>query len=158
MEIFIPGMGNLKPETVVFDYNGTIAQDGELLPGVSERIEQLAKDAQVVILTADTHGDCIRKMSDLPVLVEVVSPAEGVGEDEAKLAYVESIGDFSCVAIGNGRNDGPMLKAAALGIAVIQREGASVRALMSADVVVNDVLDAFDLLLQPDRLRATMRR
>lgn len=158
MEIFIPGMGNLRPETVVVDYNGTIAQDGSLLPGVAERLERLGGLTQVVILTADTHGDCEAKLAGLPVIVEVISPAEGLGEDEAKLAYVESIGDFSCVAIGNGRNDGPMLKAAALGIAVVQREGASVRALTSADVVVNDVLDAFDLLLRPDRLRATMRR
>ena len=50
-----------------------------------------------------------------------------------------------------------MLLAAALGIVVVQREGASVQALMAADVVVPDIRTALDLLAYPQRLVATLR-
>jgi len=40
---------------------------------------------------------------------------------------------------------------------VIQTEGAAVAALLEAHIVVKDVLDAFDLLLNPLRLAAGLR-
>jgi soluble P-type ATPase len=61
------------------------------------------------------------------------------------------------VALGNGRNDRLMLKEAALGIALLQAEGAAVEALLAADVVAPDILVALDLLLAPDGLIATLR-
>lgn len=59
--------------------------------------------------------------------------------------------------IGNGANDMLALLAAELGIAVIGREGLSVLALRSADVVCASIADALDLLLEPDALVATLR-
>ncbi len=50
-----------------------------------------------------------------------------------------------------------MLRAAALGIATVQREGAAVDAMRAADIVVQNVRDALDLLLKPRRLVATLR-
>jgi soluble P-type ATPase len=50
-----------------------------------------------------------------------------------------------------------MLQSAALGIAVVQREGAGVEALLGADVVICDVHDALQLLRHPKRLIATLR-
>ena len=61
------------------------------------------------------------------------------------------------MAVGNGRNDRLMLKEAALGIALLQAEGAAVEALLAADVVAPDILAALDLLLAPDGLIATLR-
>jgi soluble P-type ATPase len=61
------------------------------------------------------------------------------------------------VAIGNGRNDWLMLREAALGIAVIQREGAASKAIRSADIVMTDIHAAFELLLKSQRLIATLR-
>jgi soluble P-type ATPase len=61
------------------------------------------------------------------------------------------------VAIGNGRNDALMLKRAALGIAVVQTEGAATAALLAADLVTPGIIEVLDLLLHPDRLRATLR-
>jgi soluble P-type ATPase len=77
------------------------------------------------------------------------------GEDKARM--VRSLGASSVVAIGNGRNDVPMFQAAALAIAVLGPEGADPHALMAADIVAADPLDAIDLLLSPARLRATLR-
>jgi len=38
------------------------------------------------------------------------------------------------------------------------REGAALEAVQAADIVVHDVRDALDLLLEPRRLIATLRR
>jgi soluble P-type ATPase len=62
-----------------------------------------------------------------------------------------------CVAIGNGRSDAQMHREAALGIAVIQAEGACAATLGAADVVCGSIPDALDLLLHPLRLAATRR-
>ncbi|HZY44758.1 MAG TPA: HAD hydrolase family protein, partial [Anaerolineae bacterium] len=65
---------------------------------------------------------------------------------------------FNTVAIGNGANDVEMLKAAAIGIAVLGREGTASEAIAAADIVTLNVIDAIDLLLNPKRLVATLRR
>ena len=61
------------------------------------------------------------------------------------------------VAIGNGRNDRMMLAAAAIGIALVQAEGAAGQAVLCADVVATGILDALGLLEHPQRLVATLR-
>jgi soluble P-type ATPase len=50
-----------------------------------------------------------------------------------------------------------MLHAARLGIAVIEGEGAAAQAVMAAAIVVRSIADAFDLLLNPTRCKATLR-
>ena len=67
------------------------------------------------------------------------------------------LGREQCVGIGNGRNDRLMLQAAALGIVVMQAEGAAVETMLAADVVVPDITIGLDLLLHPLRLVATLR-
>ena len=82
-------------------------------------------------------------------------PAES--QAGAKLRYVTGLGTDTVVAIGNGRNDRKMLNAAALGIALVQREGGATETLSSADVVCTNILDALELLRNPKRLIATLR-
>lgn len=60
-------------------------------------------------------------------------------------------------ATGTGCTHAQMLREAALGIAVIQAEGACAVTLSAADVVCSSIADALDLLLHPLRLSATMR-
>jgi len=50
-----------------------------------------------------------------------------------------------------------MLQESALGIMIVGPEGGSVKALLSADVVVNSIDKALELLLHPQRLVATLR-
>ena len=50
-----------------------------------------------------------------------------------------------------------MLVDASLGIVVLGPEGTSSEAMRAADVVALSVLDALDLLVYPDRLKATLR-
>jgi len=154
IEIVIPGDKTLRLEHLVLDYNGTLACDGALLPGVAEGITALAQQMDVHVVTADTFGGAVAAVWDLPCKVQVL-PKEG--QAHAKMAYATHLGSANTVCIGNGRSDRLMLQTAVLGIAVIGPEGASPDALHAADIIVPDILAAFNLLLNPLRLIATLR-
>ena len=154
LETSIPGYRTLLISYLVLDYNGTIACDGHLLPGVRERLEALSKTVSIHILTADTFGSVEKEMTGIPCEVVVIGKAN---QTQAKAEYVHQLDAQKTVSVGNGRNDAGMLKEAALGIAVIQEEGATVETLLAADIVTHSILDALDLLLHPVRLTATLR-
>jgi P-type E1-E2 ATPase len=154
LKISIPGFKNLRMSCLVLDYNGTLAYDGRLMEGVRERLENLGRQLQVYILTADTFGTVQAQLEGIPCQVAIISREN---QAEAKLHYVEKLGGDSAVCIGNGRNDRLMLQAAGLGIAVIQGEGAAPVTIMAADVVTSSIIDALDLLINPLRLTATLR-
>jgi soluble P-type ATPase len=154
LDINIPGAQPLRLSYLILDYNGTLARDGSLLEGVAERLEILAKHIEIHIVTADTFRSVRTQVAHLPVQVAVIPPEQ---QAQAKAAYIENLGPANSVTIGNGRNDALMLQQAALGIAVMQTEGAATAALLAADVVTSGIVDALDLLLQPDRLKATLR-
>lgn len=154
LSISIPGFGGLRLVHLVCDYNGTLAHDGRLLPGVVEALAALAADLQIHVITADTHGGAARELHGLPVAIAVIGP---VDQAAAKRTYIERLGAQEVVALGNGRNDREMLAAAAIGIAVVQGEGASPAALASADVVIAGAVNALELLRSPKRLVATLR-
>jgi P-type E1-E2 ATPase len=139
----------------VFDVNGTLAADGILIDGVAEKIAALREVLEVRLLTADTHG----KQAEIDRVLGMKADRVQAGrEREQKADYARALGAEHVVAIGNGSNDVEMLRAAALGIAVIGREGCASEALAAADVVVTDIPTALDLLLNPKRLTATLRR
>ena len=154
LRITIPGSKDLRIEYLVLDYNGTLARDGELIAGVGDSLKALAADLQIHVVTADTFGKAQSGLAGLPCEL-VVLPAEA--QDAGKLAYIERLGPRRTACVGNGRNDRLMLKEAALGIAVVQEEGAATDTLLAADVVCPDVLSALQLLRNPLRLTATLR-
>ncbi len=154
LEIKIPGHGTLNLSHLILDYNGTIACDGHLLQGVKERLADLSTSLDVHVLTADTFGSVRKALSDVSCHVEII-PIED--QAQAKFDYVQRLDLEKCVCMGNGRNDRLMLKNAALGVAVVQAEGSAVDAVLAADIVVGNILDALDLLRHPLRLTATLR-
>jgi len=154
LDINIPGAQPLGLSHLILDYNGTLACDGSILPGVAERLKILAKHLEIHIVTADTFGSVRAQVAHLPVQLAVIPPEN---QAQAKAAYMENLGPANSVAIGNGRNDALMLQQAALGIAVMQAEGAATAALQAAEVVTPGIIHALDLLLSPDRLKATLR-
>lgn len=151
--IKIPGRAPIEIHHVVLDYNGTIAVDGTLLPGVAERIAKLRNSVFVTVLTADTYGTVRAQCEPLGIAVRTFPQA---GAALRKEAIVSAMGS-GVLCIGNGFNDIRMFDAAALRIAVLEREGLCAALLSHADVLVSSPLDALDLLLQPNRLRATLR-
>jgi soluble P-type ATPase len=144
LTVEILGYGCLALEHLALDLNGTLALDGEVLPGVPERLAALSPHLQIHLLTADTRGEG-RTRRLLWVSAQ-------------KRAFVESLGAEKVAAVGNGANDAEMLAVAALGIAVLGPEGLARAAWRNADLVVPDVGAALDLLLHPQRLVATLRR
>ena len=154
LEADIPGYGSLRLRHLVLDYNGTLAVDERLLPGVGRRLRALRRVLEIHVVTADTFGAARTALAGLPCHVSIL-PSRG--QDRAKRAYVARLGPARTVAIGNGRNDRLMLRSAALGIAVLQAEGAAAAALAAADVVVPTVAEALDLLAKPLRLVASLR-
>jgi soluble P-type ATPase len=154
IEVDIPGYGTLALRHLVLDFNGTLACDGKMLPGVADRLNRLSETLQVVVLTADTFGRATTELKDVRCELTVL-PVEA--QDMGKLAVVERLGSHHTVCIGNGRNDNRMLRAAVLGIAVILEEGAAGVTLSAADVVCTSIQSALDLLTHPLRLVATLR-
>lgn len=153
LTVSIPGFRILALKHLVLDFNGTLACNGEVLPGVAERMVALSGRLVIHVATGDTFGNAAAALKGLPCQVELLPEA---GLSEAKRAYVARLG-ADRVAIGNGRNDRLMLSVAALGIAVIQGEGAAAETLACADVVAPGIAEALDLLLFPKRLVATLR-
>jgi soluble P-type ATPase len=154
IEVSIPGHKDLRLEHLVLDYNGTLACDGEMIPGVRDALNVLARDLRIHVVTADTFGKAQSRLEGLPCKL-VVLPAES--QDVEKRAYVERLGSERTVAVGNGRNDRLMLEASSLGIAVVEDEGAAAETLLAADVVCPGILSALALLTNPLRLVATLR-
>jgi soluble P-type ATPase len=154
IEVTIPGYKTLQFKHLVLDYNGTLAVDGELLPGVKEALKGLSEELQVHILTADTFVKVRSRVEGIPCELSIL-PLEN--QDTGKLDYVKGLGAQHTVCIGNGRNDRLMLKEAGLGIAVILEEGVATETLVAADIVCTSILSALELLTNPLRLTATLR-
>ena len=154
IQISIPGGGELRFEAVLLDMNGTLAVDGAIPEAVLERVRRLATRLRVVVATADTFGTVEGALEGTGVELRVLSERFGSVQKEKIL---EQLGPEHTVAVGNGVNDHRMLARAALGIAVLGREGAAWETLRRARVVVTDPADALDLLLHPKRLVATLR-
>jgi len=155
IEIPIPGAESLRVEHLVSDFNGTLAVDGHLLPGVAERLRALGDRLVVHVVTADTFGQAAQALDGLPLTLKVLAQGPHA---VVKQRYAEELGSQRCVAIGNGCNDELLLSTAKLSIAVIQGEGAALKSLLMADVVAPDIVTALELLLHPARLSATLRR
>ncbi len=160
IEIDIPAADTLRLEHLVLDVNGTLALDGNLLPQVAGRLAALQERMQIHLLTADTHGrqrDIDRRLGLTAIILPPASPGSGATQLMAKAQFVEELGAQNVAVIGNGSNDAGMIRAAALGIAVLGPEGLANQALSAADLLCANINDALDLLLHPDRLRATLR-
>ena len=154
IRINIPGVGEINLEHVVFDVNGTLAVDGKLLPGIPDQIKRLNEHLQIHLLTADTHGK--QNVIDQQLGLKAVMIQAG-NEKEQKADYIQQLGASQTVAVGQGANDALMIEAAQLGICVISPEGTALDALLKANLVVPDILSAFDILINPIRLKASLR-
>ncbi len=155
IEVDLPGRGTLRIEHVVLDVNGTIAVDGQLVEGVAERLTALRQVTTVHLVTADTLG----RQAELDARLGLTAKRISAGQErEQKAALVRGLGAASVCMIGNGANDAEALRQAALGIAVLEGEGMAVEAMQAADLVAPSICAALDLLLNPLRLKATLRR
>ncbi len=154
IDISIPGFKNLQLEFLVLDFNGTLACDGLLLPGIKEQLTLLSNNLIIHILTADTFGRAKEQLEGIPCQLAVLSKDH---QEVGKLDHINRLGADRAVCIGNGRNDRLMLEKAGLGIAVIQEEGAAKEAILAADIISPNIISALELLKKHLRLTATLR-
>ncbi len=153
--IEIPHFKSLTLRHIVCDYNGTIAKDGILKEEVKSLFVKLAQHYTIYVITADTFGSVIAQVSDLPCQVTILSSTD---HSQEKADFLQALDASTCIAIGNGNNDAKMLERAAIGIAVIGDEGCAKDAMLSADILSQNITQALELPLHPKRLIATLRR
>ncbi len=154
IEIPIPGWKELAITDIVMDYNGTLAVDGKLLEGLLVLLNSLSERVNLHVVTADTFGMAAAELTGIPCTLKILGKEN---QKEAKHDYIVSLGEEKTAAIGNGRNDSLMLKTAAVGIAVLQEEGAASESLFASDVVCRNIFDALHLFSRPKRLIASLR-
>ena len=154
IRVSIPGGDDLELHHLVLDMNGTLTTDGLLPDGVAQLIGQLRDKLNIYLLTADTFGTGAQVARELDIKIFTVNSEHGTID---KANFIATLNPAGSAAIGNGNNDLEMFKQADLSIAVIGQEGCSVAALLHADIVVTNIIDALNLLLHPLRLRATLR-
>ncbi len=155
IKITVPGRGELNIQHIVTDVNGTLALDGVLFDGLVERIGALRERVQVHLLTADTHGKQVVIDEQLGLVAVRIKGGNEAGQ---KAEYVRKLGAETVAAIGQGANDAPMLKEAALGICVMSREGVAVETLLSADLLMHDIFSVLELFEHPNRIIASLRK
>lgn len=154
MKIEIPGVEEIDIRHLVFDYNGTLAVNGRLKPGVWEAVVSMSGRVACHVITADTFGIVEKELAGVDCSLAVIPNGK---QAEAKAAYVRELGASHVMAAGNGANDRLMLDAACVGIAVLLEEGTAISTLTAADILVKDILDVFGFLETPERLIATLR-
>lgn len=154
IKVAIPGKGELELKHVVFDVNGTLAVDGQLLPGVPELLDNLKDHLEIHLLTADTHG----KQAEIDSILNLkAGRIQARDEARQKADFVEKLGAKNTVAIGQGANDSLMVKSAVIGICILSAEGSALETLLGSDLIVPDIQSAMKILLNPTRLKASLR-
>lgn len=150
----IPGRHTVEINDVVFDYNGTIAIDGQLIEGVAESINELSDEIDVHVITADTFGSVEKALAKVDCKVVKIPEGE---QGSSKLDYLHKLGKEKTMCVGNGKNDRLMLKESVIGVVLLQDEGACTESLMAADIVCKSVMDVFAFFKIPNRMKATLR-
>jgi soluble P-type ATPase len=90
IRIEIPGTPALTLSHLVLDYNGTLAVNGILVDGVLERLDVLAQQLSVHVITADTYGTVAEQIAGKSIALHVIGAD---AQDSQKLAFVESLGN-----------------------------------------------------------------
>jgi soluble P-type ATPase len=156
--IDIPGFGKIQINAILSDYTGTLAFSGKLVAGVRDRLLRLAKQVDIHVVTADSFGTAEKELKGLPL---VCKRLDGEKEDVQKRRYAMELNPRHVACFGNGNNDRLHLKvvkeAGGLAVAVDNGEGCALEAIPNANVFVVGAANALDLLLEPTRLRATLR-
>ncbi|WOE69204.1 haloacid dehalogenase [Hydrogenimonas thermophila] len=154
VSIQIPNYGQFNIKHIVCDYNGTIAKDGKLAPGIKDIFKLLSENYNVHVITADTFGTVKKELESVDITVKILSSSNHTQE---KGEYIKTLGSKYCASIGNGNNDVEMLQESALSIAIMGDEGCATSTLMKSNIVCKSITDALLLFIKQKRLIATLR-
>lgn len=139
---------------LLLDYTGTLSENGKLIDGVFERLNRLSNIFNnIFVLTSDTFNNAKEQLKDVNADIKIF---DGSAKKQ-KLDFMQTLGNSSCAAVGNGNNDTLMLKYAQLSIVVINRDGCYAKLINSADIVTCSINDALDLFLDKRKIVALLR-
>lgn len=155
----LPGVGPKHITTLLTDFTGTLSHGGKLSENVRDALCRLAELLDVHVLTADTFGVARQQLAGVPVQIFFL---DGKDHTAQKRDYGARFGFEHCAVLGNGNNDSLLLQAAkqagGIAIAVDNGEGCSTEALLQSSIFIVGARNAIDLLLEPKRCLATLRR
>ncbi|QSX06066.1 ATPase P [Sedimentibacter sp. zth1] len=154
IKVQIFGRETLTIENIVFDFNGTIAVDGQIPKKIREKLIELSQMVNIYVATADTYGNAKKQCDMFGLDVMLLTKGE---TRIAKREFVKKLGYEHTVSLGNGYNDEEMLENTKLSIGILSEEGIYAPLLAKCDVVVNSIENAIDLFLKPNRLVAILR-
>ena len=155
ISISITKFADLQLKYALIDFNGTLAVDGHLIEGIAEKLNALAEHLEIHIITGDGMGTAKAELANVHCTL-TITPAEDQGITKQNYLH-QQLDPCATVAIGNGRNDQFILKEAALGLAILGKEGLATQAILAADLVVPSIDLALDLLQHTKRLKASLR-
>ena len=161
IQITIPHFAQpLRIDHIVTDFTGTLSFRGRLATGVALRLRKLKKLVDIHVVTSDTFCRAESELAAVPLTPHILEP--GKRHDIQKRNYVQKLGALRVAAFGNGNNDALMLRAVrdsgGLAIAVDNGEGCAVRTMANAHLFIVNIANALDLLLDPRRCIASLRR
>ncbi len=148
-----PGSEPLQIESLLIDFEGTLAIDRRVHPKTKDKLNLLSKRLKICVLSKEPKE--IVETALRKVEAELVCVKEGESSKE-KMVCLERLGPERTVAIGQGMDDVEMIERSAFGICVLGKEGTAAKAIEKADLVVTNIVDALDFLLKPLRQRATL--
>ncbi len=148
-----PGQRPLETEYLLIDYEGTLAVDARVHPKAKDKINLLSKRLNIYILAKGEKEKIEERLKNVKAEALFLKEEDASRE---KLDLLRKLGPERTIAIGNGRDDAPMLEEAGFSICVIGKEGASGETLKRADLVVTDILSGLDFLLKPLRQKNTL--
>ncbi|EKE06171.1 MAG: hypothetical protein ACD_19C00066G0001 [uncultured bacterium] len=147
------GVGEIELDTIILDLNGTLSVNGALVVGVKEQLAKLKKMGYVIYLfTGDQRGNATVLAREIGLEVQKATTAE------EKEILTSKLDTNKTVAIGNARIDIGTFKKTKLRIATLQAEGIHTDILNFVDIIVPSIVDALNLLINPDIFNATMRK
>ena len=79
IKVTIPGKGELELKYVVFDVNGTLAVDGQLLPGVPELLDNLKDHLEIhlrVLARAGRRETAMNASDEVPALSQLIAETD----------------------------------------------------------------------------------
>lgn len=148
-----PGQNPLEIEYLLIDFEGTLATDRRINPKAKDKINLLSKKTKIYIFVQTEKDIALKSLKNTKA--EIIFVSEDKASEE-KVNFIRQVKPENTVVIGNGKSDVHIIKESALSFCVTGREGAFKEALVNADIIVNDIIDALDFLLKPLRQKATL--
>lgn len=137
--------------TILLDLNGTLTVNGVMDTSVPEKIHQFKELwYRIVLLTGDQRWNT-SMFTSLGIEIVIAKDAQ------AKKDFALSCETEKTVAIWNARIDKGMFEVCKLRIATLQGEGIHAGIVWSVDIIMPSIIDAFNLLIDPDIFAATMK-